>query len=228
MSKHFNDPERAADILQEFVLPERLERMNQVLAQRSSSLTIVLDRIHHEHNISAVLRSADAFGVSSVQIIGGSFRPSSGVALGAERWLEIRRFENAAESIAALKQDRFEIVTLQPFEKSFGCLQPVPIFNLPFDRKLALVFGNEVDGVDAQFLEHAQHGAYIPMFGFVESLNISVAAAICLFCSTLPSETAATRRFQGLSQEKQQELRGRWLQRDVRGAELILKRSSAD
>ena len=78
------------DLLTPLLSEARAERFNSVLVHRTEELTVVLDGTANEHNISAVIRSADAFGLSRVYVIGDGFSPSSGVAMGTERWLEIR------------------------------------------------------------------------------------------------------------------------------------------
>lgn len=212
------------DLLSQFILPERLERLEEVLEQRTKSLTVVLDRIRNHHNISAVIRSADAFGLSRVHLIGDSFNFSSGISLGTERWMDLQPHASPLEAIQHLKKEGFKLVVLQPedFEVAEGTPAPMPVSSLPFDEKLALVFGNEKHGVGPEFIESADYYGFIPMCGFVESLNISVACAITLFSSTLP-KCKPERQPQLLNEAEKAELRESWLKKDVKNSDIILK-----
>ena len=216
-------------LLERFVVPQRLERLENVLSARTNSLTVVLENVRNPHNISAVLRSADAFGVNTVHLLGtqpdSEFEYSSGISLGTERWMQLQRHENTKSAIELLVQQGYEIVVLQP-ENDTRCLnqeaQKTCVTQLPFESPLALVFGNEHSGVSSQFVENAKYHAFIPMFGFVESFNISVACAITLFCSTI-SASNPQRRCKPLTESERESLKAKWLQQSVRGADIILR-----
>ncbi len=211
-------------LLSQFIFPERLERLKNVAAQRTNNLTLVLDRVHHEHNISAVIRSADAFGIQQIHIIGSGGAFTSGIAMGAERWVEIKVHTDAKEAVADLKKSGFELVVTTSKKEGQELSVPVlSVYDVPFEKKLALIFGNELSGVADLFLTEAHYAAYIPMYGFVESLNVSVAAAIFLFCSTL-SDISKKRRPETINSKEQEILVENWLKEDVRGSEFILKR----
>ncbi len=213
--------------LEQFILPRRLERMDEILAKRSDQLTIVLDRVYHEHNISAVLRSADAFGIQTVHIIGaGNGGFSSGITQGADRWLDIVSHENPDSAIDNLEKDGYEIVLVQAEEQS-ETIQSVPVISLPFEKKLALVFGSEKQGISEVVSARANLATHIPMHGFVESFNISVAAAICLFCSTF-SAAKDQRRLAPLSDEKKIRVKKNWVKGDIRNVEIVERSLSKD
>jgi tRNA (guanosine-2'-O-)-methyltransferase len=219
------DTEDAADnILEQFILPQRLKRLEDVLVQRSKTLTIVLDRVQNYHNISAVVRSADAFGVAEIHLIGDVFEYSRKITLGTERWVSLVRHASAEEALPVLKNMGYSLVVLQPENHNASKNLPpsMAVTDLPFEKPLALIFGNEKDGISRIFAEAADVHAYIPMKGFVESLNISVACAICLFCSTI-APTQAIKRTQSLSSDDQQELRSQWLRKGVRRSDVILR-----
>lgn len=216
--------------LEQFLLPARLNRVRTVAGNRAREIVVVLDGVQNEHNISAVLRSADAFGIQEVILVGSAFRPSSGISLGAEQWLTTTRYFESKEALKAVQATGKKIVVLQPethSERSRGEDRPIclPVFDLPFDTPLALVFGSERDGVSAEFLAAATYFAHIPMFGFVESLNISVAAAITLFCSTV-SNTTSNRPTPLLSPDEQAALELKWSEISLRQGKQILKEMS--
>lgn len=156
--------------------PARVQRMRSVLDQRHTWLTIVLDNVFDPHNISAVLRSCDAFGVQDVHVIETTetFSVNREIAQGAEKWLTIHRWAAFAPCRAYLRRRGFRLfaTTLSP--------RAVPIGAVPLERPVALVFGNEHRGVMPEVIAACDGEVIIPMYGFVQSLNVSVAAAISL------------------------------------------------
>ena len=215
-------------LLERFLTAERVRRIDSVLSRRTNRLTVVLDRIRNPHNVSAVLRSADAFGLCTVHLVGEHFEFSRGVTLGSERWLNVIRYKEPSAALSALKKEGFEIVVMQSEFSESGKLadQPtaasVAVNALPFDRQLALVFGNEISGVSDPLRDAADHYSHVPMLGFVESLNISVACAICLYTARakFPPEKAVS---EVMADKEQEALRLQWMSRDVKGAEQILR-----
>lgn len=210
------------DVLAEFLVPGRRERLEQVLAARSDALTLVLDEVHHPHNISAVIRSADAFGIRDVHLIGEEFFYNRTISLGSEQWVRLRPHRCAADAIAALRSDGYELVVTAPQPQLGGLSDVVPVWDLPFERRLALVFGNERRGICEELYAAASLKTFIPMYGFVESLNISVACAIALYSSTFQRATPG-RRLPPLSPEARDDLRRDWLRRSTRNADAILR-----
>lgn len=212
------------EFLAQFLLPERLERIENVLAGRTRALTVVLDSVRNHHNISAVIRSSDAFGLAGIHLVGDSFNFSSGISLGAERWMELTPHQSSGNAIAHLKEQGFKLVALQPedFPVSGETPKPFPVSQIPFEEKIALVFGNEKQGLTPEFIEAVDYFAFIPMCGFVESLNISVACAIALYASTVTA-SIPKRRTAILSANEKSELKESWLKRDVKNSDIILR-----
>lgn len=196
--------------LSRVVTPERLQRLDEVVARRTDDLAIVLDRIADPHNASAVLRSADAFGIQNVHAIVGKhgFRASRGVSKGTHRWLDVTRYETANGCARRLKADGYAIyIAAMGAETTLEMLREVP--------RLAVVFGNEHRGVSDPMQEIADGEFSIPMRGFVESLNVSVAAAI-----TVQSLVLAGRP--SLSEDRRRELLARFLMNSVKNADEII------
>jgi tRNA (guanosine-2'-O-)-methyltransferase len=207
--------------LEPFFLESRLARIDNVLSQRSYSTVVVLDGVSSEHNISAVLRSADAFGLQKIFIVGPQFSHTKGISMGVETWLTVKRMDTATEVIHHLKESGYKIALLQSQEISQELGKPCCLVqDLPFKEKIALVFGNEKRGVSEEFQNAASYFAYIPMVGFVESLNISVAAALTFYTALIQGRPV-------ISEQEQQELKGSWLEKDLRGGAEILKRVTA-
>jgi tRNA (guanosine-2'-O-)-methyltransferase len=151
----------------------RKERILSVLSQRLMSVTVLLDRPHDPHNGAAVMRSCEAFGVQSVHVIPSEeeFLASNVVAKGSERWLDVTSHATPKLAVTALSGAGYEIITTHPK----GELEPEALADIP---RVALVLGNEHGGVSPVLEQSAGRSVRIPMVGFVESLNVSVSAAI--------------------------------------------------
>lgn len=209
-------PERVIAALRGVVTPERLQRIQEVVEGRTDDLVIVLDRVADPHNSSAVLRSADAFGVQCVHAIVGShgFRASRGVSKGAQRWLDVSRYETAKACARRLKSDGYAIYVAA----MDGETTPEELHE---EHRLAVVFGNEHRGVSPEMRALADGTFTIPMRGFVESLNISVAAAITL-------QILARDGRRRTDPARQRELLARFLMNSVKNADEIIARSAGN
>lgn len=167
------------EYLQEFLTPDRLGRFTEVLDLRTRHLTVVLENLYQMHNASAVLRSCDAFGIQDVHIIEGdnSFQANSGIAMGADQWLTLHNYRGedaTANCIEQLKDAGYTVAATVLHENS------TPIDALPVDQPLAMVFGTEKEGLSEEAIDLADLYVHIPMYGFVQSFNVSVAAALSL------------------------------------------------
>ncbi len=188
----------------------RAERLSATLSHRLSSVTVVFDHPHDPHNGSAVLRSCDAFGVQRVHIIRGEERFSAShlIAKGSERWVDVIEHTDPHVAAAHLKQSGFKILVTHPE----GNLTPN---DLPQLGKIALVLGNERDGVGPALTAAADDTIRIPMCGFVESLNVSVTAAILV-------QAACQDRPGDLSPASRKNTYARWLRKSVPRADEVL------
>lgn len=164
-----------------FVTEKRLKKMEEVLSKRTRYLTVALENIYQPHNASAVLRSCDGFGIQDVHIIENSnvYQINPGVSLGTSQWLTLNRHnskkENSADVINKLKSSGYRIVATTPHKDD----QNLETFDLS-KGKIALFFGTEMHGLSSTVLDEADEFMKIPMYGFVESFNISVSCAISL------------------------------------------------
>lgn len=165
--------------MSEFLTPDRLSRLEEVLSLRTRYLTVVLDDIYQVQNISAVLRSCESLGIQDTHIIEirNSLELNPEIALGAEKWLNVYRYTGANcvdDCILRLKRDGYRIVATSPH------VDAAAPSTLSLDCKVAIVMGNESNGVRPEIAEQADEFLSIDMYGFTESFNLSVAAAICL------------------------------------------------
>ena len=162
---------------EELLLPPRKERIEQVLAHRTRTLTVVLDRLEDHFNMAAVLRTCEGLGVQEVHIVKNPlvpWTPNWRVTQGCDKWLDLFRYEDFASCSAALKARGFQVLVSAINEGGKS------LFDLDFSPKVALVFGNERYGVSDEVLALADGTFWIPMFGFTQSFNISVAASACI------------------------------------------------
>ena len=212
------------EYLNSFISKRRLTRFEEVLSVRTRHLTLVLEDIFQPHNVSAVLRSCDAFGVQDVHILEGNndFRLSPDVTQGTEKWLTVHQYAGVDElpdCIDRLKSDGYRIIATSPHADA------ATPETLDLSEKVAIVIGNETSGVSEQLQSVADGHLVIPMVGFVESLNLSVAAALCLERLTArlrDSETGPT-NWQ-LSDEEKDQLRLDWARATVPNADAIERR----
>ncbi len=161
--------------LSELVLPERAARIRAVLAARLDSVTAVMDAPHDPHNGAAVIRSCDAFGVQRLHVVERreGFLASTTVARGSERWVDVHSYPRTDAATAALAASGHELIATHPE----GELEPADLARIP---RVALVLGNERDGIHDELRAACKRSVRIPMRGFAESLNVSVTAAILL------------------------------------------------
>jgi len=157
---------------------ERTHRVEAVLNHRQPDLTVVIENVHDPHNVSAILRSCDAVGILEIQLVyTEEDYPEIGKksSASASKWIERRKFNSIESCYAALRNEGYTILATRLDEKTKS------LYELDLTRKVALVLGNEHRGVSDEAADSADGLFKIPMFGFVESLNVSVACAVTLF-----------------------------------------------
>lgn len=166
----------------QYITPERKEKIERFAALRTRYITVVLEDIYQGHNMSAVLRSADCFGVQDVHVIAERHQYSvrEEIAKGASQWLSLHHYNqkninNTAVCFDTLRNNGYRIVATTPHEND------MLIDALPLDQKVALVFGTEQQGLSSYAMSHADAYVKIPLYGFTESFNISVCAGIALY-----------------------------------------------
>lgn len=211
--------DQIVEALRGYVSDARQARLESALAARSRDVVVVLEDIHSDHNASAVLRSAEAFGLIEVHTVPrtSEFKLSRKVSLGTHKWLDLRRSTQAQETYAGLKARGYEVWAADVHGT------PVPLQQIPTDRKVALVFGNEHEGLTREAVEAADGVFKIPMTGFVESLNISVAAAVALHDQL--ERRRAGPGLAALGDEELRQIRAAWYALSVRAAPQLLARA---
>lgn len=151
----------------------RQERLLSVLKHRTYHISLVLDEVDDGRNQSAILRSCDAFGIQKVSVIRGrgGYAPRRSISRGVDSWLEVRNYRERKAAYQDLKNEGYSIYLSGMNPES------TPLDELDVTSPVAIVFGNEHDGVSKESFPYADGFFHIPMSGFVESLNVSVAAA---------------------------------------------------
>ena len=160
------------------VTEKRLNTIERVVKQRQLDLTVVIENIHDPHNVGAIFRSADAVGIEEVQLLYTKeklpkLHPK--VTASGGKWVKQRPYDDPAKLTADLKSRGFTLYTTHLSRDA------ISIHDVDWTKPSAIILGNENRGVSSDMTEHADHNILIPMFGMVESLNVSVATAVILF-----------------------------------------------
>ena len=205
--------------LEGYVTDKRKELFKTVLEQRTRHFTIALENIYQQHNSSAVVRSCDIFGVQDVHVIENTYssKVSRHVARGSQKWLSFHRYKedtnNTVECFEQLRKDGYQIIATTPHNDS--CY----LHDFDITKKSAFVFGVEKEGVSEYVMENADGFLKIPMVGFTESLNISVAAAIIL--ENLTTRLRRSDLNWQLTKEEKDFLYQEWIEKSIKNVEKI-------
>src|SRR5688500_8899065 len=188
--------------------PERREKLVAVLNKRQDDITIVLENVFDLHNISAVMRTCDAVGVQEIYILNTKiprhkkwgFKSSSS----AKKWLTVHQYENAAECFLSLRERYSSILTTHLSDDA------VSLYQVDFTKRIALVFGNEHNGVSDEIRALADGNFVIPQAGIIQSLNISVACAVTLYEAYRQKTIAGHYNRKSLDETKYNALLNEW------------------
>lgn len=204
-----------------FVSDERKKRFDEVISNRTDHLRIVLENVYQDHNASAVLRSCESFGIQHVHFIENRnhLRISDDVSMGSHKWLNIHRHSssenNTIETILHLKSQGYRVVATTPHKND------CTIDKLPIDTKLALIFGTELEGVSQDVFDLADEFVKIPMYGFTESFNVSVCAALCMYELTTRIRESVPNFL--LNDQEKIDIYFEWLKNSVKKSDALIK-----
>lgn len=181
---------------------KRFTKIRNVVEKRQKNFTLVLENIHDRHNVSAILRSADAVGIDKVYLIYNTNKfPKIGKSssASAKKWITLERFGNVKDCFDNLKAEKYKIYSthLSGHRKNYS------LYDLNLTQRTALVFGNEHTGVSDDVKEMSDRNFQIPMYGMIQSLNVSVAVAVSLYEAL-----------------RQREVKGKYLRSDYSKTEL--------
>ncbi|CAN5902544.1 RNA methyltransferase [soil metagenome] len=205
-----------------FMTDQRKDKFENVLQKRTRYITVVVEDVFQPHNASAVLRSAECFGVQDVHVIENKnkYNPSADISLGSHQWLTLKRHtkseNNSLACIQHLKANGYRIVATTPHTKD--CL----VNELDLSKgKVALFFGTEIDGLSETIMKEADEFVKIPMSGFTESFNISVSAAICMY--ELTKRLRESEIEHALTEDEILDIKLGWVKESVRSSDLLIK-----
>ncbi len=217
----FQAKKKFLDFLSEYLTENRRQLFEKVIQYRTRHITVVLEDIYQPHNASAVLRSADITGIQDVHIIENRnrYQVNPDVAMGSSKWLNLIKYneseDNTLTAYKALRKAGYRIVATTPHTND------QTLDEIPLDGKMALIFGTELKGLSDTAIVHADEYLRIPMYGFTESYNISVSAALTLFALTEKLRKSSI-SWQ-LSKEEQLDTLIEWTKRTLKHAELFEK-----
>ena len=211
-----NNLEALYPYLCSFILPERVSKMDIMAAKSSSYVLPVLEDVYQYRNAAAVVRSAEGCGFHRVVAMESKnrFEPNLEVTKGAETWVRVDRMAHTLQSLEKLRTDGYRLVAVSPERDA----TPLPAY-LPKQRT-ALIFGTEWQGVTEDFLHYCDETVSIPMYGFTQSFNVSVAAALCLY--DLKQKLLQHKIEHYLTAEEQVQLKIQWAVRSLKSGPALL------
>ncbi len=221
-----NDKKHYYEYLTSFVTENRRNLFDNILTNRTEHFTVVLENIYQKHNTSAVVRSCDIFGIQKVSVIEKNYSSyvSNQVAKGAQKWLDITKYRKEQDPTKAcignLRKQGYQIIATSPHNES--CY----LEDFDISKKSAFVFGVEKEGVSNEVMEHADGFLKIPMVGFTESLNISVAVAIIL--QNLTTRLRNSDIDWQLSEEEKFNKKIQWMEKSIKSLNQIKDRYLID
>lgn len=214
----FEQKERLYEALSELFSENKRNLFDRLVQHRTRHIAVVLEDIYQSHNASAVLRSCDCFGVQDVYVVENRnpFNPAGDVAVGSSKWVDYYKHRDIKEAYKQLHDKGYRIIATLPHEND------TMIGDLDLSTPVALVFGTELTGLTNEAVEGADGYVKIPMYGFTESFNISVCAALSLFSTTERIRRDPAIHWQ-MSAEDQLELKLYWSLQVIRDGENVLK-----
>jgi tRNA (guanosine-2'-O-)-methyltransferase len=217
-------PERIVGLLRPHMMERRLERIRDVVAGRTRSVVPVVEGLVNTGNVSAVMRSAEALGHQDVHVVKGEhdrYKHSQRTAQGAQHWLDVWHWDAPGDCAAHLKEAGYRLVAMHLHADT------VPIREIDFTEPTALIFGNEEAGVTDEMLAETDAACEVPLPGFTESFNVSVAAAVALYHAQ-QDRIDRQGHHADLRDDEQARLVARFCLRSVNNAERIIRRKLAE
>ncbi len=219
-----NSDQGLLEYLGQYITEHKKNVMEQVLSKRTRFLTVVLEDIFKPHNASAVIRTCDCFGLQDLHVIEKTtqYKVNPYVTRGASQWVDLHKYhvqESSSVELCfdALREKGYKIYGTSP------ALTSISVYDLEPKEKIALVFGNEHEGISEEVKSKADGLVHIPMLGFTESFNISVSASIFLYDLIRKAEKYQHSHFY-LSEKEKNELRLKWYREIVKLSDLHEKR----
>ncbi len=208
--------------LETIITQERLNRFDEVLANRTNYLTVVMEDVYHMHNASAVIRSCEVFGVQTVHVVENENAKllDKKIAMGAQKWVDLITHETTMNCLSKLRSEGYTIIATTPHNEATSSRE------FKITGKTALLFGTEKEGLSELAMREADGFLKIPMVGFTESLNVSVAAAIIL--QDLTEKLRRSTLNWQLSHEEKGIKKLEWTKKSIKNIDKIIARFLSD
>ncbi|MGO3181703.1 MAG: TrmH family RNA methyltransferase [Aequorivita sp.] len=204
--------------LETYLTDRRKDRFKKVLSERTRHFTVVTEDVYQLHNTSAVMRTCDVYGIQDLHVVEEkvSKRIDKEIAMGAQKWVNFNRYNSIKDCIKTLKDSGYQIIATTPHNNS------TMLHEFDVSKKSAFFFGKESEGLSDTVMNAADGYLKIPMYGFTESLNISVSAAIILQ-SVVTKLKQSDVKWQ-LSEEEKPEIEMEWVKRTIKASDEIIER----
>lgn len=206
------------EYLQSYLTERRRILLCEKAAERTRYITVVMEDLYQAHNTSAVMRSCDVYGIQDLHLVERRFgkRMDREIAMGAQKWVDLHRYKDTDSCLDLIQSKGYRLVATSPHESSIS----LPDFRL--NQPTALIFGTEKEGISKEVMDRCDECLKIPMYGFTESLNVSVSAAIILY--QLSQELRRSTLPWRLSEEEQLTLIDAWTRRSIKSVNQIIER----
>ncbi len=210
--------EKLLEFFYSIITESKRNKFDTIASERTRHLTVVIENVYQEQNASAIVRSCDCFGIHDIHVIekDNSFSVNQEIAVGAGKWVNIQHYQDpkfpTTTALNTLKARGYRIVATTPHEED------TTINELPLEQPTALLFGTEKMGLSEAALAQADAFVKIPMYGFSESLNVSVSAALCLHTLRQKLEKMPIDHWK-MTKEEQVEIKLNWCRKILRNVE---------
>ncbi|OAB78882.1 TrmH family RNA methyltransferase [Cochleicola gelatinilyticus] len=204
--------------LQTFLTDRRRKLFKEILEKRTRHFTVATEDVYQLHNTSAVMRSCEVFGIQDIHVVEESVgkQIDKEIAMGAQKWVNLHRYDSVQDSINSLRDQGYKIIATTPHTNA------TLLHDFDVSHKSAFFFGKERDGLSDIVMEQADGFLKIPMYGFTESLNLSVSAAITL--QSVVTKLKQTEIPWQLSETEKKELELDWTKKTIKSIDEIIER----
>ncbi len=204
--------------LEGFITENRRDAFLKILAQRIRHFVVAIEDVYQLHNTSAVLRTCEVFGVQELHVVEEKYgkKIDKEIALGAQKWVDVDRYNTTTECISQLKSRGYKIIATSPHAEA------ADLDDFDITERAAIFFGTEKKGLTQEVLDQADGFIKIPMLGFTESLNISSSAAIII--QNISQRLRKSNIKWQLTEEELLEKRIDWTQKSIKDIDFITQR----
>ena len=204
------------DFLSEHMTEGRINTFKNIIKDRTRQVTIVLEELFQPHNASAIIRSCDCFGIQDLHIVENrnEFTIDREIAMGSSKWVNIYSYDSIETCINSLKNQGYKVLATLPNHDAES------LYEVNYSQKIAFLFGTELKGLTEKAISMADGYVKIPMYGFTESFNVSVSAALCMYEASKKLREL-DRQIWELSTEEKAEVQLYWSKKSIKSSAFI-------